>query len=134
LTSFRERLPLVAGAQPGLDMADADPVVIRQEGGGHRRGRIPLHQDPIGVQAGEDRVQVGENCSGYPGQALAGFHQVQVNVGDDPEEVQHLVEHLAVLGGHADERLDPRRPGEGMHHRRHLDRFGTGAKDGKDAQ
>ena len=49
------------------------------------------------------------------------------------EQFEHLVEHLAVLGGDADKRLKPWRRGEAAYDRRHLDGFGAGAKDRQNA-
>ncbi len=39
---------------------------------------------------------------------LARRHQVEVEIGDDREEIEHLVEQRAVLAGHADQRVDGR--------------------------
>ena len=52
-----------------------------------------------------------------------------------PKDRQHLVEHLAVLGGGAGahhECIGPRL--ERADHRRHLDGLGAGAEDDEDAQ
>ncbi len=79
---FGERLPFIVGAQTGLHMPDPDAVVISQQGGRHDRGGIALHQHPIGLQAGENRVQVGEHGGGQVGQGLVGAHQVQIDIRD----------------------------------------------------
>jgi hypothetical protein len=50
---------------------------------------------------------MGEDGRAQAGQGLVVAHQVQVVVRLDLEQVQHLVEHLPVLGGDADARFDP---------------------------
>lgn len=134
LDFFGEGLPLVASAQASLNMAEADAVVVRQEGSGHHGGGIPLGQDPSGAQLFQYGVEMGEDGSSDLGQGLIGAHQVEVNIGNDAEQVEHLVEHLAVLGGDADERFDARRAGELLHHGGHFHGLGAGAKNGEDAK
>ena len=68
----------------------------------------PCTSTQSGLQLFEHRVEVGEDIGGQLGQALVGFHQVQVDCGVDVEQVQHLVQHLAVLGGDHHLRFDPR--------------------------
>ena len=64
------------------------------------------------------------------GQALVGAHQIQIDVGMDVENFQHLVEHLPVLCGDAHQRFHPRRFRQGLYNRRHFYGFRTCAKDG----
>ena len=68
------------------------------------------------------------------GRRLSRHHQVEVDVGREVEHLEDLVEHAAVLRGHADQALEAigRRP-EGAHHRRHLDRLRPRAEDAQDA-
>ena len=43
-----------------------------------------------------------QHGAGDVGQILPRGHDVEVEIGREPEELEHLVEHLAVLGGDAD--------------------------------
>jgi hypothetical protein len=62
---------------------------------------------------------------------LGAGHNVQIVVGLDRKEVENFVEHLAVLGRDAHDRLDRRaRRIEREHHRGHLDRIRTGPHHG----
>ena len=92
-----KRMLEVARAQPGLDVADADAPVERGERRAHRRRRVALHEEPVGLLAGEHRVEAGEDARGELVRRLVGPHQVEVDVGREREEREHLVEHLAML-------------------------------------
>jgi hypothetical protein len=66
-------------------------------------------------------------------QILPRPHDVQIVIGTDMEQVQHLVEHLAVLGGDADQALKPAGMSfQLLDDRRHLDRLGAGTEYGDD--
>jgi len=49
-------------------------------------------------------------------------HDVEIEIGPDLEELQQVVEHLAMLRRHTNDRLDMRMRREFVHHRCHLDR------------
>ena len=58
------------------------------------------------------------------------LHEVQVNVGCNAEDIQHLVQHLAVLGRDASTHLKLLRAGlQGANHGGHFDGFGPRAKN-----
>ena len=64
---------------------------------------------------------------------LARPHEVQVDVGVEAEEVQHLVEHVAVLRGRAELRLEPLRlRAQPEQDGSHLDRLGAGPRNDED--
>ena len=130
---FGEGLPFVVGAQTGFHVPDAHPVVEGQQGGGHDGGGIALHQHPVRLEVAQHGVEVGEDGGGQLRQRLVGAHQVEVDVGGDLEQVEHLVEHLAVLGGDANQRFDAGRVVQALYDGRHFDGFRAGAKDGEDA-
>ena len=102
-----ERVLEVAGAQAGLDVADAHATVEGGDRGAHRRRRVALDEQPVGLLAGEDRVDSGEHARREGVHRLVGTHEVEVDVGLQGEEREHLVEHLAVLRGGAEDRLAP---------------------------
>jgi hypothetical protein len=66
-------------------------------------------------------------------QGLSRAHQVKVVVRNDVEELQDLVEHVAVLGGDTNEALDTVGGLERLDHWSHLDRFGAGAEHREDS-
>ncbi len=67
-------------------------------------------------------------------QCLVRLHQIQIDIGFDAEQIQYLVEHFAVLGCGADERLDARGAGQALYDGGHLDGFGPRADDGEDSE
>ncbi len=120
----------VAGAQSGFDVADGDFGVERGQRGGEGRGRVALHQHAVGPEVGIHLAQPFEHRGRDVGQPLAVPHHVKVAVRADGEQVQHLIQHLPVLRGDADERRDAGGFGEAADDRRHLDGLGAGADDG----
>src|SRR5206468_1807825 len=99
---LREGSAQIAGAQPGLDVADADAAVEGGEGGGHGGGGVPLDEEPVGGFGGEHLVHGGDRRRGEAVQRLVVAHQPQVEVGAQSEQILCLVEHLPVLAGGAD--------------------------------
>ena len=122
-------------AQARLDVADA---AARIEGGQGRRrdgGRVTLDEHPVGPLVEQDRLEPSQHRRGDLGRRLVVLHDVQVVVGLDAEDAQHLVEHVAVLGGDADATGDAIRvAGELANDGPELDGFGAGAEDGQDLQ
>ena len=62
-------------------------------------------------------------------QRLRGLHQVQVEVRLDEKEVEHLVQHLAMLGRDADVDAEAGVGLKGAHQRSELDGLGPGAEN-----
>ena len=116
----------VAAAQPRLDMGDRDLAIIGRQARHHRRQRVAMHDHPVGLFGVERAAQLDDQLRGQPVQRLVGHHHVQVDVGRDPGDRQHLVQQPAMLGGDDHARLHPAAPAQRMHHREHLDRLGTG--------
>ncbi len=58
--------------------------------------------------------------------------EVEIVVGHDAEQVEHLVGQLAVLGGQNHHHPRPRLLAQRQDHRGHLDGFGAGADDAGD--
>ena len=97
--------------------------------GRHRGGGVAVDQHAVGLGLVEQAGQAGQDGGGDVGQGLAGLHDGEVVVGHDPEQVQHLIQHGAVLAGDADEVFNAGSAVERADDRGHLDRFGPGTDD-----
>ena len=89
-----------------------------------------MYEDDVGAVFFKDVAHACEDSASYVGEVLALLHDVQVEVGGDFEEVQHLVEHLSVLTCHGHDGFELfgallERFDEGGH----LDSFGSGPED-----
>lgn len=60
--------------------------------------------------------------------SCAGFHEVEIEIRPDGEEIEHLVLHLAILGSDTDSRIKSGVGGKVFDHGGHLDSFRAGAK------
>jgi hypothetical protein len=131
---LRKRPREVAGPQARLHVADGNPPVEGGEGAGHRRRGVALDEEQVRRLAGEHPVQLGESPRREVVEALILPHQVEVEVGTQGEDRRHLIEHLAVLrGGAEDRREELGMPSQLAHHGRHLDELGPGAVEHHDA-
>ena len=119
----------VARAEPRLDVPDAHPSVERREGGGHRRGRVALDEEPVRRLAREHVVETGEDARGERVGRLVGAHQVEVDVRREAEESEHLVEHFAMLRGRAEDHGRTRLAAQAANDRSHLDGLGPCSDD-----
>jgi hypothetical protein len=82
------------------------------------------------VVVAEGVAHARQDAGGDVGEVLAGTHEVEIDLGGDAEDRQHLIEHLPVLGGDADADGEVvRRLAELGDERSHLDGFGPGAED-----
>jgi hypothetical protein len=119
----------VPGAQPGLDVAHWNVPVEGGQRGAEHRGRVALHEDQVGPAPGKVAVDGFDRARGQPGERLARAHEVEVGVRPDAEDVQDLVEHLAVLGRNADAAVETTVDLEPEDHRGQLDGLRPGAED-----
>src|SRR3546814_3902998 len=69
--------------------------------GRHDGGGIALDDDAIGFFGVEHVTDSGEQPCGQPVERLARFHQVEIHVGSEPGDVEHLIEQPAMLRRHA---------------------------------
>ena len=121
----RER---VAGAQAGLDMPHRNARVKRGERGGEGGGGIAVDQHAVRLPLGQNPAQAEQHIAGDVRQILPRLHEVEVVFRRNIKQRQHLIQHLPVLGGDADARIDAIRRLQGLHHRRHFDGLGAGAE------
>ena len=124
------RIVLVERPQTGLDVADLPALLERSERAGHGRRRVALDEHPVGMLLLENRAEPVDDRDRDVVQRLGVLHHVQVVIRPDLEQVEHLVEHLPMLAGHADPRLEHVRPPlELPDDGRELDRLRTRAED-----
>jgi len=103
--------------------------------GAEGRRRVALNEQPVRGVIREDAVQGLEGARGDLVGRLVGAHEVEVDVGPDLEEIEDLVEHLAVLRGRADDGLEARGlPLEAADDRGELDRLRPRSHDDQDPE
>jgi len=129
---FRPGRVFVVGAQARFDMPDPDFGVVGGKAGAQRGGGVAVNQHDVGCPGAEYVAHAEQHVARDVAQVLPRLHQVQIEIGLDAEDVEHLVEHLPVLGGDADFCINARIRREDLHDRRHLDGFGACTKNGED--
>ena len=125
---FRPRRAHVAGAQAGFHVAHRDAGMERGQRRRQRGAGVAVDQHHPRPAARQHVLHAGQHAGGDPGQVLAGTHQVEVVVGDDVEQLEHLVEHLPVLRSDADTDPQAAMLAQRMQDRGHLDGFRAGAE------
>ena len=99
---LRKWLREIARAQSCFHMAYRNAVVEGGQGRGQRGGRITLYQYAVRCLRLQDRFKRFQDTRGERGKRLAGTHRVEIVVGCYLEGLQHLIEHIPVLGCDAD--------------------------------
>ena len=124
---------LIASAQPRLDMPHGHACVESGKAGGERGGGIAMHKDKVGLLLLQHALETREDIAGDVVQILSGLHDVQIVLRHDVEQIEHLVQHLPVLRGDANDGLNLTSTGlQALDQRRHLDGFRAGAKNEHD--
>ncbi len=119
----------IAGAQPRLDVDQRHAAIKSRQRRGHDRRRVALGHDAIGPIVGNRGVQPCEASGGHLGQRLVRRHHFQIAIDLNAEMRGHLVEHLAVLAGDANDRMDAVFPPAALVDQRgHFDGLGPGAE------
>ena len=95
--------------------------------------RIALHDGHIRDEVLRDLAQAVHAGVPHVVEGLARLHEVQVVVRLEPEDMEHLVDHLRVLPGEREPMDAPAPPTERPDHRRHLDRLRARADHREDA-
>ena len=113
-------------------MADRDLAVIGSDRACHDSCRIALHHHPVGLFFVEHLADARKRTGGELVERLARRHQVEIVVGRHPCDIEHLVEHPAVLRRDADAAFEALVRLQGVDKWEKLDRFGPGAEDGED--
>lgn len=85
--------------EAGFDVTDGDLVVEGGDSGSEDGGGIALDEDGIGFLLDAPLGHGGDDAASEVSEGLAWLHEVEIELGMDPEDGQGLVEHLPMLGG-----------------------------------
>ena len=121
---FGERLVEIPGAQPGFDVRDRNTAVEGGQGAAEGGRRVALHYRHIGLGFGKRLLQGLDDASRGLKQRLPRRHHVQIVIRRYAEGRQDLIEHPAMLTGHADfGRIQLGKRSQLQEQRAELDRF-----------
>ena len=127
---LREWGVLVPGAQAGLHMTHLDLMVESGQSTGKGGGGVAMDQHQVGLGLLQHPLHAQQALGGDGGQGLPGLHNVQVILRLESENVQHRVQHLAVLRGNTADRGDVGPALKLLHQGGHLDGLRPGAENG----
>lgn len=123
----------VVRAQARLDVPHGDLQVEARERSGEAGRGVAVDQDDVGLLVLEDGFELEQHIARHVEQRLARLHDRQIVVGSHTEDVQHLVEHLAVLARHGHDGLELLLARlQFVDERAHLDCLRAGAEDEHD--
>ena len=94
---FRKRSARVAGSEASLDMAKRDFQIKSDKAGRKARRRVALDQDHIRPLANPGSVEPRQETRGQTGKLLVVLHEVQIDIGLNPEDPERLVEQPPML-------------------------------------
>ena len=126
---FGERLISITGAQTCLDVSRGDSLQVGGKGGGKSGHGVALHQQDVGANLTQQRGKTLEDTRGHVRGRLTRGHEIEVVVGFEVEDGEHLVEHGPVLGRDADQALELLGALKSLDDRSHLDRLRAGPED-----
>ncbi len=115
-------------------MPDPDAAIERGEAAKAAVVVSPCTSSQAGRSSASSGSRAASAARGELVEGLGRPHQVEVALGAQLEQLLHLIEHLAMLGGGADDGLEALRPlPQHPHHGGHLDRLRPGAVKDEDA-
>ena len=116
-----------------LNMPDGNLMIVRGKRAGKGRRCIAVDEDKIGAVLLEHLVDAHHCARCDVKERLPCRHDIQIVIGNNVEETQHLIEHLTVLRRDERPRFDLICMTHELHDNgRHLNRLGTRAKDRHD--
>ena len=119
----------IVTAQPRLDMGHRNALVERRQCRGHGGGGVALHHDDVGLRLVEHLGHAEQHLGGYVEQRLARRHDIEIVIHRHAGQRDHLVDHLAVLGGDADLGVEMRALQRRLRHGEAFQGLRTGAED-----
>ena len=127
---LRERGGDVAAAEPRLQVDDGDVTVEAGQGRRGDGGGVALDHDGIRALHLENRIEQRDDVGHDLVEGLARCENIQVVRRGDPQNLTHLIQHLAVLPRDHRDRLEARILLQTTDDRCHLDALGTGPVHG----
>ena len=116
-----------------FNMSDGDLMIERGKRPRKGRRRIAVDEDEVGAILLEHLVDALHGARGDVKEGLPRRHDVEVVVGNDVKEMEHLIEHLPMLCRHERLCLNLLRMARQLHDDgRHLDRLRARSKDRHD--
>ncbi|MCY1174421.1 hypothetical protein D9M73_146230 [compost metagenome] len=115
-------------------MADRHLAVVSHERADHRGGGVTLYDHPVGLFGVHHIAKPGQQPRGQAIERLTRLHQIEIDIGTQIGDAEHLIEQPAMLGGDAGAHVEPALRLERGNHRKEFDRFGPGAEDDEDAR
>src|SRR5262245_1840986 len=105
-------------------MANLDASIKSANSRCHDGGRITLNEHPVRTLSAQDRLKLSEHGRGHLRWGLCPLHEVEIVVGYNVEEGQHLIKHMPMLGRGTDTADNSAGvPRQFVDHWRHLDSF-----------
>ena len=129
---LREGRILVPCAKSCLNVADLDLMVEGCQRTGEGRGGVAVDQNEVGLRLLKHLLHAEQGLGRDRGERLALFHDIEVIIALEMENIHHGVQHFAVLAGQADDAFDAFAGLKRAHERRHFDRLRPGAENGHD--
>ena len=74
--------------------------------GCHARSRIAVNQHEVRLRLLQDRTHSGQHTGGYVIEVLSLFHDIQIVIRMNIENMQHLIQHLPMLPGNTYDRIE----------------------------
>ena len=127
---LRIRGILIAGTQARLYMADGYLMVEGRQGSGKGGGGIAVDQNQVRLGLLDDTVHAQDGLGGNLGQCLLLFHDIQIIVAFQLENLHDGVQHLPVLAGQAAQTLHLRMGRQLLDQGGHFDGLGPRAEHG----
>ena len=125
-------MKFIVRAQPGFHVSDRHARVKCHPGCGERCSRIALNHQPIRLNLVDHTGELGKDASGDIERRLIGPHDIEIEFGTNGKRFQHLIEHVAVLAGGANDCFEAA-PLDRANHWSQLDDLGACAENRQDA-
>ena len=119
----------VIGPEARLHVPDGHLVVEGRQSAGKGGGRIAVDQDQVGLCLLDHPVHAQDGLGGNRCKGLLLFHDIEVVIALQPENLHDGIQHFPVLAREAAEALDLRMGRKLLHQRRHLNGLRAGAED-----
>ncbi|MPM93021.1 hypothetical protein SDC9_140157 [bioreactor metagenome] len=84
-------------------MADAHFAVKCRQRAGTCGAGVAMHQNDVGLHLGQHLVHARHGPCKQAVERLVGLHHGEIEIGADLEQRHHLIKHLPMLSGHADQ-------------------------------